>query len=87
MKIKANLLYKPSNFQMDDCRIEKVVELSHEDFCRLKTAPLEDQPFIAENKSCMYSRDGVLHCLLALSQDSNDGVLIESEGYSYYDKC
>ena len=28
MKIKANLLNKPVNFQMDDCQIEKVVELS-----------------------------------------------------------
>lgn len=83
MKFKANLLYKPSNFQMDDCQIEKVAELSHEDFCRLKIAPLEDQPFIAENKSCMYSENGVLHCLLALDQGGNDGVLIESEGYNY----
>lgn len=83
MKFKANFLYKPSNFQMDDCRIDKVVELSHEDFCRLKITPLEDQPFIAENKSCMYSEDGIMHCLLALGQGSHDGVLIESEGYNY----
>lgn len=84
MKFKANFLYKPSNFQMDDCRIDKVVELSHEDFCRLKITPLEDQPFIAENKSYMYSEDGIMHCLLALGQGSHDGVLIESEGYNYY---
>lgn len=83
MKFKANLQYKPANFQMDDCRIEKVVELSYEDFCRLKIAPLEDQAFIAENKDCMFSRDGIAHCLLALSQESRDGVLIESEGYDY----
>ncbi len=83
MKIKANLMCKPSNFQMDDCQIEKVVELSHAEFCRLRVAPLEDQPFIAENKSCMYSQDGVPHCLLALGEGSNDGVLIEAEGYDY----
>lgn len=39
MKFKANFVEKPGNFQMDDCQIEKVVELSHEDFCRLKIAP------------------------------------------------
>ncbi len=50
MRIKANLLCKPSNFQMDDCQIEKVVELSRADFCKLRVAPLEDQPFIAESK-------------------------------------
>ncbi|WP_243154010.1 DUF6329 domain-containing protein [Pseudoflavonifractor sp. 60] len=68
---------------MDDCQIEKVVELSHEDFCHLKIVPSDSQPFIVENRSCMYSEDGVMHCLLALGQGSNDGVLIEAEGYRY----
>lgn len=83
MKFKANLIYKPCNFQMDDCQIEKVVELSHEEFCKLRVTPLTDQTFIMENKSCMFSRDGIMHCLLALGQGSNDGVLIEAEGYRY----
>ena len=83
MKFKANFVEKPGNFQMDDCQIEKVVELSHEDFCRLKITPLADQPFITENKDCMFHRDGVIHCLLALGQDSNDGVLVDAEGHSY----
>ena len=81
MKFKANFVEKPANFQMDDCQIEKVVELSHEDFCRLKITPLANQPFIRENKGCMFSRDGVIHCLLALGQGSNDGVLIDAEQY------
>ena len=83
MKLKANLLYKPGNFQMDDCQIEQVVELTPEEFGRLKYTPLADQPFIAENKGCMSSRDGVPHCLLALEQDGIDGVLIESDGRNY----
>ena len=83
MKIKANLSYKPGNFQMDDCQIEKVVELTREEFSALTVSPLRDQPFITENKGCMFSKDGVMHCLLALGQGSNDGVLIESEGYNY----
>ena len=83
MKFKANFVEKPGNFQMDDCRIEKVVELSHEDFCRLKITPLADQPFLAENRGCMFHTDGVIHCLLALGQGSDDGVLIDAEGYNY----
>ena len=79
MKFKANFVEKPVNFQMDDCQIEKVVELSHEDFCRLRITPLADQPFIRENKDCMFHRDGVIHCLLALGQGSNDGVLVDAE--------
>ena len=81
MKFKANFVEKPANFQMDDCQIEKVVELSHEDFCRLKITPLANQPFLAEHKKCMFSRDGVIHCLLALGQGSNDGILVDAEQY------
>lgn len=39
MKFKANFVEKPVNFQMDDCQIEKAVELPYEDFCRLKITP------------------------------------------------
>lgn len=83
MKFRANFQYKPINFQMDDCQIEKVVELTAEEFSRLKVTPLDDQAFIAENKSCMFSKDGVMHCLLALDREGSDGVLIESEGHDY----
>ena len=83
MKFKANFTEKPVNFQMDDCQIEKVVELSHEDFCRLKITPLVEQPFIRENKGCMFHRDGIIHCLLALGQGSNDGILVDAEKYDY----
>lgn len=80
MKITINLSCDPAGLQMDDCQIEKVVELSHEDFERLKITPLADQPFIIENKGCMFSRDGVRHCLLALEADGNDGILVGSDG-------
>ena len=83
MKFKANFVEKPGNFQMDNCQIEKVVELSHDDFWRLKIIPLADHPFIRENLDCMFSRNGVIHCLLALGHDSNDGVLIDAEQYNY----
>lgn len=83
MKMKANFLCKPSSFQMDDCQIERVVELSYGEFCDLKLAPLRDRTFIAENRDCMFSQDGVMHCLLALGENSNDGILIEAAGYSY----
>ena len=83
MKFKANFQYKPENFQMDDCRIERVVELSAEEFSALVTVPLRDHPAVAANKDCMFSEDGVRHCLLALGHGSNDGVLLESEGYNF----
>ncbi len=83
MKFKANFLYKPGSFQMDDCKVEKVVELSHDEFCKLKITPGVNQPFIAENKDCMYVKDGYMHCLLALGKGERDGVLIHAQGYNY----
>lgn len=83
MKIKANLLNKPVNFQMDDCQIEKVVELPRDQFSELVITPLTNQPFIVENKSRMFVDDSAVHCLLALGQGSDNGVLIYSAGYDY----
>lgn len=83
MKIKANLLNKPVNFQMDDCQIEKVVELTRDQFSELVITPLTNQPFIAENKSRMFVDGSAGHCLLALGQGGDDGVLIYSAGYDY----
>lgn len=83
MKFKANFQYKPSNFQMDDCQIEKVVDLSYEEFCKLKISPGERQTCVIENKSYMFSMDSIMHCLLVLGQGGNDGILIEAEGYDY----
>lgn len=83
MKIKVNLLNKPVNFQMDDCQIEKVVELPRDQFSELVITPLTNQPFIAENKRWMFVDDSAVHCLLALGQGSEDGVLIYSAGYDY----
>ena len=83
MKIKANLLNKPVNFQMDNCQIEKVVELPRDQFSALVITPLTNQPFIAENKRWMFADNSAVHCLLALGQGSDDGVLIYSGGYDY----
>ena len=83
MKYKANFQYKPNNFQMDDCQIEKVVDLSAAEFAALTVTPLRDHPAVAANRSCMFSENGVMHCLLALKQGGGDGLLIESEGYNY----
>lgn len=83
MKMEANFLYKPSSFQMEDCEIERILELSYEDFCDLKRNPLRDWSFIIENRDCMFCEDGVTHCLLVLGENSNEGILIEAKGYSY----
>lgn len=86
MKIKASFRYNLTTTPGNDCRIEKAVELSPDDFFQMQIGPLQEMPFITENKDCMFDDGGVKHCLLALEQGGLDGVLIQSTGpdYPYY---
>lgn len=83
MKINAYFMYRLTNTPADDCRIEKAIELSPEDFHELQIGPMQEMPCIVENKGCMFDKDGVKHCLLALEQGGLDGILIQSTGPDY----
>ena len=83
VKINAYLQRKPECLCTPQCQVEKVVELSTQDFDAFVYSPLGDREFIAENKKLMRSKDGVDHCLLVLGSDRVDGVLVNSEGYDW----
>ena len=74
MKIKASFRYNLTTTPGNDCRIEKAVELSPDDFFQMQIGPLQKMPFITENKNCMFDNGGVKHCLLALEQGASDGA-------------
>ena len=75
---------KPTRLQHKKCVIEKVVELSQEEYWQFYNNLLDDQTFIEENKDCMYQDEhGTMHCLLVMGENMEDGVLVESEGLSY----
>jgi hypothetical protein len=80
---KASLEHKPSDFNIQDCLADKVVELSAAEFDDLIKRPLVDRDWIAENREIMYRDEDGYHCLLALGEGYSDGVLIEAEGYNY----
>ncbi len=82
MKIKANFSYALNYFGEADCRIEKLVEASPEDFKELQIS-LQDNSLLLEHKDCMYEQDGVHHCLLVLERAGYDGVLAEAKGPGY----
>ena len=82
MKIKTNFSYALNYFGEADCRIEKLVEASPEDFKELQIS-LQDNPLLLKHKDCMYEQDGVCHCLLVLEQEGYDGILVESKGPGY----
>jgi len=66
------------------CEIEKIIELSSHEFMSLLRSPLKDQDFIKESIGLMgMDKDGVYHCLLAIGEGCDDGLIIQAEGYGY----
>lgn len=92
MIVQAYLERKPESLCTVPCQVEKVVELSAQDFDAFVFNPLAAREFIAENKKLMRSEGIKNHCLLVLGRDRADGVLVNSEGtdqvrYAAYLPC
>lgn len=87
LKLHAFLNRKPSSLLPPPCQVEAVVELDAVSFENLLQRPMDDQPQITAHKSLMRCEEGVEHCVLFLGEGSQDGVLVNSEGYDCYDKC
>ena len=67
-------------------QVEQVVVLSDGDYRQFKeTGFLEDQIFLFANDDKMWFDPKQLcwHCMLVKGETSRDGILVESEGYSY----
>lgn len=81
---KAIFERKLDCFKAQDCTIEKVIHLGSEEYDRFRGNILDDYDFIKENTGLMRcDENGVFHCLLVVGENRNDGILLESEGYSY----
>lgn len=75
---------KPGSYERPpESVVEKMVELPAAQFAEFLKAPLKDWTFIAENVERMYHDGERDHCLLVLEQGKDDGLLVQSEGFSY----
>jgi len=83
LTFKAKMTLKPEGLDIPDCQIAKIIELDKNEFKGFVAQPNDDRGFIMENRSLMYQRDGIYNCLLVLGKGSNDGVIVESEGFYY----
>lgn len=84
LMINTALLRKESELRTKSCVVEKAIAVSHGEFEYLKSHPLRDNDLIAENAEMMYCDcDDIYHCLLIYDRENGDGLLIESEGFSY----
>lgn len=82
--VQAVFERKPDCLGTTTCQIEKVVELSAEEYKAFSEHLYRDQTFIEENVDLMYyDSKGIRHCLLILGEGEEDGILVESEGAEY----
>ena len=66
------------------CVIEAIEVLSSKEYENFKSNLLTDRAFIAGRKEDMFTDSlGKIHCLLAINDESGDGILINSSGYDY----
>ena len=75
---------KDSQVDLQKCVVEKAIEISQAEFSALCNGLLEDKDYISKYKDLMrVDNNGITHCLLVLGSDTEDGILINSEGYNY----
>ena len=86
MKIRAEMGRQRAPLLPQEYQVDKVVELPNTLFGGFLVWPLERYEFIRENMIDAYQDDGSVHCLLALSDDSPDGILVQcgKDGYAAY---
>ena len=77
MKIRAEMGRQRAPLLPREYQVDKVVELPNTIFGGFLVWPLERYEFIRENRVDPYQEDDSIHCLLALSDESPDGILIQ----------
>lgn len=85
-QIKMNVKFdcKASDCKTERAIIEKVIELSNEQFEEIINSPLSDQKlFEIENEKMYVDDSNNVHCILLISQEREEGLLVECEGYNY----
>lgn len=84
MLIQAVLQGNQPHLRTQNCAVEKVVELSSEEYAVFCSHLNDQYEFIQENTDAMYQDSGgIHHCLLVLGEGRRDGILVEAEGYGY----
>jgi len=83
VKINAQMQCKAAGFDLDDCHIERVVEIPKVDFFVLTHCPMGKHSVIQANQDAMGHDANGIHCLLILGEGYRDGLLVDSERYGY----
>ena len=84
MELYAVFRNTEKEIHAEHCVVDKVLELTENEFSQFLRAPFADHDFIVQHKDFMcQDADGTWHSLLALGKNREDGVLVAAEGHSY----
>lgn len=84
MIINTSFLSKETRLEPKPCFVDKTIVLPYTQFQHFKSHLMEDYDFLLENQNSMgATKDGMIKGLLVLSDQGNDGILVNSEGSSY----
>ena len=84
MILETHLQHKPGSLDIQRCKIVGIENVTNGMFQSLKTCTLTDCAFLEKWAEQLHGRpDGLVDCLLVLTDKSDDGILIDSEGYNY----
>ena len=65
-------------------QVEKIVQLTYEQYQHFLGHIWEDMPFIAANRELAgCDSQGVTHCLLVTTRSIRGGILVDCQGYNY----
>jgi len=76
-------LHKLPEMKTLDCEIEKVVNLSASEYAAFYQQLLGNYDFITENDAIMGMKDGTAHCILVMSEELDEGILVNSSGCGF----
>ncbi len=84
MIINTPMNRKETYYQPERCQVDVTVTLNHWEFEYLKNSTLDDFNFIRDLLDKLpVTNDNTRHCILALDEAGEDGILIDPQGYSY----
>ena len=82
--INVPLRSKMERIKYDRCQVEKTVWLPHSEFEHFRMNLMESQDFIKEAlPDLIATNDNVRHCIMVLDLASDDGILVDPQGYDY----
>lgn len=81
--LNANMICKADRFVPKKCAVEKVIEVSHEEFQNFIENLTGRNYYLTQYKDLMGFYDGSFHCVLFVDDKNGDGFLVNSGDYDY----